>query len=361
MTSHTVGAEPRCFALVPCAGTGSRSGSHVPKQYAPVAGQPLVAHTLQALARVDRLAATLVVLAPDDDSFEDELPSFSGARGWVARVGGASRAETVANGLAELQARGAQPQDWVLVHDAARCLLRAEWVDRLIDSCQADEVGGLLALPLADTLKQEAHGRAAATVDREGKWAAQTPQMFRLGLLQPALRAALDAGTSTTDEASAVEALGHQPRLVRGDWENFKVTFPGDFALAERLLQTSRRGAELRPCLPARDFALCQQFYADMGFTREFVQGALAGFTWGSTAFLLQAASEAALAEPLTLHLTLADLDAFWARIQREGLAERYGVAVEPPVQRAWGRSDMLLTDPSGLRWRIAQRMEGAE
>jgi len=362
MNSYTVGVEPRCFALVPCAGTGSRSGALTAKQYAPVAGQPLVAHTLQALARVDRLAATLVVLAPDDDHFDDALPGFAGARGWVARVGGASRAESVANGLAELVARGAQPQDWVLVHDAARCLVRADAVDRLIDACANDEVGGLLALPLADTLKQaDGQDRVAGTVDREAKWAAQTPQMFRLGLLQPALRAALDAGATITDEASAVEALGHPPKLVRGDWENFKVTFPPDFALAERLLQTRGRAAELRPSLPARDFVLCQQFYADLGFTREFSQGGLAGFTWGPAAFVLRAASEVAPAEPLVMHLTLADLDAFWARLQRDGLAERYGVAVEPPVQRAWGRSDMTLTDPSGVLWRIAQRLETAE
>jgi 2-C-methyl-D-erythritol 4-phosphate cytidylyltransferase/2-C-methyl-D-erythritol 2,4-cyclodiphosphate synthase len=230
------GLEPRCFALVPCAGTGSRAGTTAPKQYAPVAGRPLVAHTLGALAAVGRLAATLVVLAPGDHDFEREVPGAAGERCWIARVGGASRAETVANGLAELLARGARPQDWVLVHDAARCLLRPEWVDRLIDACVADAVGGLLALPLADTLKSEADGKVLATVDRQGKWAAQTPQMFRLGLLQAALQAAAAAGAVITDESSAVEAMGLQPRLVRGELDNLKVTWPGDFALAERLL-----------------------------------------------------------------------------------------------------------------------------
>jgi len=239
----SVGQEPRCYALVPCAGSGSRAGTLQPKQYEAVAGQPVVAHTLAALAAVERLAATLVVLAPDDDQFEHAVPGFTGERAWVARCGGASRAESVANGLAELLARGAQPHDWVLVHDAARCLLRAAWVDRLIDACQDDEVGGLLALPLADTLKQAVAGRCTATVDRSAKWAAQTPQMFRLGLLAPALRG---AGAGTTDEASAVEALGHQPLLVQGEFENFKLTFPGDFALAGRLLATR----EAAPCQP---------------------------------------------------------------------------------------------------------------
>jgi len=237
---------PRCYALVPCAGVGERAGVGGPKQYHPVAGQAVVAHTLAALQAVPRLEATLVVLSPDDVPFERHAPDFTGERAWVARVGGATRAESVANGLAELLARGAQPHDWVLVHDAARCLLRPEWVTRLIAACEADEVGGLLALPLADTLKAAVRGadgeaRAEATVDRTGKWAAQTPQMFRLGLLRPALASALsdpESAAAITDEASAIEAMGHMPRLVPGDWENIKVTWPGDFALAERLLRT---------------------------------------------------------------------------------------------------------------------------
>jgi 2-C-methyl-D-erythritol 4-phosphate cytidylyltransferase len=355
MTSDTVGAEPRCFALVPCAGSGSRSGALTPKQYVSVAGQPLVAHTLQALARVDRLAATLVVLAPDDDLFEDEVPGFTGERAWVVRAGGASRAETVANGLAELRTRGAQPHDWVLVHDAARCLIRAEWVDQLITACQDDEVGGLLAMPVADTLKAEDRGRVAATVDRHGKWAAQTPQMFRLGLLEPALRG---AGPAITDEASAVEALGHAPLLVPGHFENLKVTWPADFALAERLLATAGRAAELRACVPARDFALSQSFYLDMGFSREFSRGTLAGFRLGHTAFLLTDFYQPQHAENFVMHLTLADLDGFWTRIRKEGLAERYGVQASPPVLHPWGLKDMTLHDPSGVLWRIAQRME---
>ncbi len=231
--NYTVGVQPRCFALVPAAGIGSRSGAAGPKQYELVAGRPMMSHTLSALARVSGLAATLVVLAPDDDLFEVAVPEFSGEACWLARCGGASRAETVANGLRELLARGAQPHDWVLVHDAARCLLRPEWVERLIKACEADEVGGLLAQPLADTLKASNQGRVAATIPRAEKWAAQTPQMFRLGLLMPALA---HAGESVTDEASAVEALGHSPLLVECSIENFKVTWPEDFALAERLL-----------------------------------------------------------------------------------------------------------------------------
>ncbi|MBT9494588.1 MAG: 2-C-methyl-D-erythritol 4-phosphate cytidylyltransferase [Paucibacter sp.] len=231
--NYTVGVQPRCYALVPAAGIGSRSGADGPKQYVPLAGRPMMAHTLSALAQVPGLAATLVVLAPDDEQFAAALPEFAGEACWLARCGGASRAETVANGLRELLARGAQPHDWVLVHDAARCLLRPEWVERLIKACEADEVGGLLAQPLADTLKASAQGRVSATISRTEKWAAQTPQMFRLGLLMPALA---HAGEAVTDEASAVEALGHSPLLVECSIENFKVTWPEDFALAERLL-----------------------------------------------------------------------------------------------------------------------------
>ena len=195
----------------------------------------MVAHTLAALGRVERIVASLVVLAPDDAQFERHVPGFGRSeRGWAVRCGGATRAASVANGLAELAARGAAADDWVLVHDAARCLIRPEWVDRLIDACIDDPVGGLLALPLADTLKQEREGRVAATVERVGKWAAQTPQMFRIGLLREALTR---AGAAVTDESSAVEALGQAPKLVQGDLANFKLTWPEDFALAARLLQ----------------------------------------------------------------------------------------------------------------------------
>ena len=350
---------PRCFALVPCAGTGSRAGTLAPKQYTPLAGQAVVAHTLAALAQVDRLQATLVVLAADDDAFEDFAPGFTGERAWVARVGGASRAESVANGLAELRARGAQSHDWVLVHDAARCLIRPEWVNRLLDACIDDEVGGLLALPLADTLKQSQSDptgdRVVATVDRSAKWAAQTPQMFRLGLLQPALASVTAAGAAVTDEASAVEAAGHSPKLVRGEFENFKLTWPADFALAARLLASASPGPEIRAMVPAQDFVLSQRFYADLGFEAEFSRDGLAGFRLGNCSFLLQDFFVAEHASNLVMVLNLPDLAAFWQGLQRRGLVERYGVRAEPPQQRPWGRIDMTLTDPSGVLWRIAQ------
>lgn len=229
------GSPPRCLALVPCAGSGVRAGTAGPKQYERLGTRSVVAYTLAALAAVPRIEATMVVLAPDDQQFRSQVPGFGGERGWVASAGGATRAETVAAGLRELKARGIAPHDWVLVHDAARCLVRPEWIERLIDACADDEVGGLLALPLADTLKDSRDGRSSNTLPRDGKWLAQTPQMFRLGLLE---RALAHAGADVTDEASAVEQLGHQPLLVRGELENLKLTWPADFDLARRLLET---------------------------------------------------------------------------------------------------------------------------
>ncbi len=227
----------RLYALVPCAGVGERAGTAGPKQYEPLAGSTVVGHTLVALAQVRRLHQVLVMLSPTDARFESLLPAFAG---WVDRRGGATRAATVAAGLDALLERGARLSDWVLVHDAARCLIRAGAVDALIDACLDDAVGGLLALPVADTLKRAAPGtdRVGTTVERAQMWQAQTPQMFRIGMLREALASAASLGLPVTDEASAIEALGHAPRLVRGDLENLKVTFPSDFALAERLLRS---------------------------------------------------------------------------------------------------------------------------
>ena len=227
-------APPVLYALVPCAGTGERSGAAGPKQYAVLGERSLVAHTLAALAQVQRLARVLVVVSAGDAAHRAHL----GQGTMVAACGGATRAETVRNGLDELLACGARPHDWVLVHDAARCLVRPEWVDALIDACLNDPVGGLLALPVADTLKSSREGRVESTIDRSAKWQAQTPQMFRIGMLREALDAQARAGANVTDEASAIEALGHAPKLVACSMENFKITWPADFDLAARLLRT---------------------------------------------------------------------------------------------------------------------------
>ena len=226
--------KPRYFALIPCAGNGSRAGTAGPKQYERVAGQPMIWHTLSAFAAVQRIARTLVVVAPADGFFERN-PTTSAL---VVPCGGATRAASVANGLRELRRAGAVDNDWVLVHDAARCLVTPELIDRLIDTCDEDEVGGLLAHPLADTLKIGDNGRVAGTVERDDKWLAQTPQMFRLGMLRQALEA---AGDRVTDEASAIEHMGLKPLLVPAGAQNFKVTYPEDFVMAEAVLRGRAR------------------------------------------------------------------------------------------------------------------------
>lgn len=226
--------QARYFALIPCAGNGSRAGTPGPKQYERVAGQPLVWHTLSAFAGVKRIARTLVVVAPGDGFFERN-PTTSAL---VVPCGGATRAASVTNGLRELRRAGATDRDWVLVHDAARCLITPELIDRLIDACTDDEVGGLLAYPLPDTLKVEQDGRVAATLEREDKWLAQTPQMFRLGMLRQALE---NAGDAVTDEAGAIEAMGLKPKLVPAGAHNFKVTYPDDFGMAEAVLRSRAR------------------------------------------------------------------------------------------------------------------------
>ncbi len=209
----------------------------MPKQYHSVAGKPLVLHTLAALAQVKRVALTVVIVAPGDSFLPMRAPA-SGSP-WLCRpCGGASRAETVANGLSALQALGAHKDDWVLVHDGARCLVSAALIDRLIDACLPDPVGGLLALPVSDTLKKAQSGRVIASPDRALHWLAQTPQMFRIGALRAALVA---AGTLVTDEASAMEQAGLAPLLVPGSPSNFKVTWPEDFLLAEAVLMARQR------------------------------------------------------------------------------------------------------------------------
>ncbi|RMC97847.1 2-C-methyl-D-erythritol 4-phosphate cytidylyltransferase [Aquitalea palustris] len=220
----------RYLALVPAAGSGSRFGGPSPKQYLQLNNRPLMWHTLQVLSQVAAISRVVVVISPGDEWFDDfewDLPKLS-----VLRVGGASRAESVRNGL---QAMEASEQDWVLVHDAARCCLSVAAVERLIATLADDPVGGLLALPVPDTVKRaDGEGRISATVSRQGLWLAQTPQMFRAGLLAEALAAA--AVADITDEASAVEQYGHKPRLVEGDAQNFKVTYPRDLALARAIL-----------------------------------------------------------------------------------------------------------------------------
>ncbi len=235
----TMPSSPQFFALIPCGGSGTRAvgaASSLPKQYQTLAGQPMVAHTLAAFAAVARIAETLTVIAPGDTLFAQHV----GSTQWVAACAGDTRAKTVLNGLKAMLSQGAKASDWVLVHDAARCLVTPEQINTLIDACQHDEVGGLLALPLPDSLKTAQTGRVASTVSRADKWLAHTPQMFRIGALTHALETCF---ASVLDESGAMEALGHHPKLVHSSAQNFKVTYPEDFALAEAVLLSRKKTA----------------------------------------------------------------------------------------------------------------------
>jgi 2-C-methyl-D-erythritol 4-phosphate cytidylyltransferase len=224
---------PRYFALVPAAGAGSRMGGETPKQYLELAGQPLIAHTLRALATFGAIERVFVVLAPDDEWWDDLRPDSLSGRITVLRCGGATRAESVMNGLAQMQ--GVDENDWVMVHDAARPCIDGAMLARLVAEVQDGDVGGLLAIPVADTLKRaDATQHVARTEPRDQLWQAQTPQMFRRGPLLEALKRSI--GGTPTDEAQAMEAQGHHPRLVAGGLANLKVTYPQDLALASLIL-----------------------------------------------------------------------------------------------------------------------------
>ncbi len=225
----------RVWAVVPAAGSGSRMAAAQPKQYLPLAGKPMLWHTLHALAATPGLAGMVVVTAPEDRRWRRCLP----ARVDVHNApGGEQRMHSVLNGLRVLGGL-AGPEDWVMVHDAARpCVPRAD-LARLVDAVAGHACGGLLARPVADTLKRQGTDRPPAvdsTVSRAGLWQALTPQIFRLGLLTDALERADAQGALVTDESQAIERLGHHPLLVEGSAMNLKVTLPGDLALAERLL-----------------------------------------------------------------------------------------------------------------------------
>jgi 2-C-methyl-D-erythritol 4-phosphate cytidylyltransferase len=226
---------PRYFALIPAAGVGARMGAGSPKQYIRIGGKPMLRHTLDAFLSSDLIAHTFVVVSPDDPYIDSVAPNHGVT---VLRCGGASRMESVRNGLAVL-ANTLAPTDWVLVHDAARPGLNAELIEKLILATGEHPVGGLLGLPVVDTVKRCIDGEACGTIPRNGLWLAQTPQMFRYQLLRAALTAATDPNT-ITDDASAVEALGLTPKLVEGHPRNLKVTLPDDIRIAELYLAMSQ-------------------------------------------------------------------------------------------------------------------------
>lgn len=221
---------PSFVALIPAAGVGARMGGTIPKQYAPLAGKPMLQHVLDTFAAAVQVERTYVVVSAGDGYIDSlTLPP----RCQVLRCGGDTRQASVTNGLQAI-AGETDPDDWVLVHDAARPGLTVELIDKLIAFIKDDPVGGLLAMPVVDTIKRSnGHSHVVQTVARELLWSAQTPQMFRHRTLLDALTAAVSRGVDITDEASAIEAAGLQPKLVEGSARNFKVTLPEDLPIAE--------------------------------------------------------------------------------------------------------------------------------
>lgn len=221
--------------VIPAAGAGSRMGSVLPKQYLSLLDRPIIHWSLAAFINSERISNVTIALSPKDDLWATY--AISHPKLTVLNCGGETRAETVLNCLNA--SHSIEESDWVLVHDAARPGMTSDLLNKLLDELQNDAVGGLLAIPLADTLKRgDSQQRVAKTEPRESLWQAQTPQMFRYGILRQALT---KAGGTPTDEAQAVEALGLQPRLVAGQLRNLKVTYPQDLALAEAIIAADIR------------------------------------------------------------------------------------------------------------------------
>lgn len=229
---------PRIWVVIPAAGVGQRMAAPVPKQYLPLAGTTVLQQTVSRFDRHPRVDGIVVVVSPDDVRWGELAASMSDTV--TAVHGGAERCHSVRNAL-EALGQYADEQDWVLVHDAARPCVRVEDIDCLLAELEGDQTGGLLAVPVRDTMKRaDAGNRVRETVDREGLWHALTPQMFRLGMLHAALSDAIEAGIDVTDEASAMEYDGHRPLLVEGHSDNIKITRQEDLALAQFLLERQK-------------------------------------------------------------------------------------------------------------------------
>ena len=234
MSSNLSSSKNANWAVVPAAGSGARMASDVPKQYLKILDKTILEHTVERLVSHPEISGVVVAVAPDDKRW-DEL-KFDTKKPVIKTLGGAERCHSVKNALYEV-ARHGDDQDWVLVHDAARPCLRHEDLDNLFSQLSQHMVGGLLAYPVKDTMKlADDKQRVVETVDRSMLWHALTPQMFRLHLIRKVLNDSIEKGIVVTDESSAMEQAGYQPKLVEGHADNIKITTPGDLAVAEAIL-----------------------------------------------------------------------------------------------------------------------------
>ncbi len=234
MNSPEISNAPAYWVIVPAAGVGSRMGANCPKQYLPLLNKTVIEHTLERLLSISKVNKVYLALSETDDLWE-QLHCAQNSN--IVRVkGGSERADSVLRGLYELSL-SASDNDWVLVHDAARPCIRAQEIEKLIDTVADHPVGGILAVPVSDTLKQVSLSNIDKTIDRTPLWQAQTPQLFRVGLLRDCLQRALVEGRAITDESSALEAYGYQPLVVQGRSDNIKITRQEDLAIAAMLMQ----------------------------------------------------------------------------------------------------------------------------
>ena len=227
--------KPRYFAVVPAAGIGSRMGAECPKQYLPLGSSTIIEQTLSRLLMLDGLERVVVPLNAKDEDWQ--TLSVANSPRIQSTLGGTERCDSVLAGLKALQGI-AEDDDWVLVHDVARPCVRLKDIEALTAALADDEVGGILAVPVSDTIKQVTAKSIDKTVDRSVLWQAQTPQLFRYGILLKALSEAAVQGVTITDEASAIEWSGAVPKVVEGSRDNIKITCPEDLALAEYYLKT---------------------------------------------------------------------------------------------------------------------------
>ena len=234
MNSPHFSQAPAYWVVIPAAGVGSRMGANCPKQYLPLLGKTVLEHTLERLQSIAVVKNVYVALAGEDE-FWPAL-ACSKDENIIRVAGGGERGDSVLNGLNSLPAQ-AKDADWVLVHDAARPCIRAQEITKLIETVGDHPVGGILGVPVSDTLKQVSDAAIDKTIDRTPLWQAQTPQLFRVGLLRECLQRALTEGKIITDEASALEAYGYRPLMVQGRSDNIKITRQEDLAIAAMLMQ----------------------------------------------------------------------------------------------------------------------------
>jgi len=226
--------EPRYWVVIPAAGIGKRMDGETPKQYIKLKNHTIIEHAVSVFTNHPKISQVVVVLHADDTQWSSI--DISESEKIITTIGGETRADSVMQGLERLQ-ETASPNDWILVHDAARPCLTTETLDRLIESLRDHRIGGLLAIPVADTLKKvDADHSVQETVSRKKLWAAQTPQLFRFAILYDAMKKALASDHLITDESSAIEFSGEHPIVIKGDPKNIKITRPEDVTLAENYL-----------------------------------------------------------------------------------------------------------------------------